>query len=166
MKESKCLWDEAMNRQIDQLNRQPEKVNASRTFFIRARCKYCLSGPIYYLSDYVLYVFKDASEKIAYTGLFRQHFRRGSYRSLNVAHTKYWKRPFRFLGYGKFLYSSFNPTLHAKRGTPQIHWKYDMLMCKCGETKWLYHQKSTKSRPEIVQRKARITYPKTPVHRS
>jgi hypothetical protein len=133
------------------------RVKLSTPILVRTRCKFCKGFP----SEYFRIGSKNHSKNPRdFINLFRwiqkYHFRLCSDFYLMES-------PASFDGISNFgyypSYKSYNPDLHYKRGISPTRDIRDCLSCSCGKTYWIFYQKGSVNRVEIVNRKSDREYP-------
>lgn len=134
------------------------KINISSPFMVRTRCVECGGAPNYYFYARKPYLYKEANQQV-----IGSKWMRGFVKRL----TSDWyldSEPRYFHDIEEFSFTlddkGYLPNLHRSRGGSK--YKEDVIEfvgCDCGQTVWAFNQKSTKNRPEIVNRKGRYTYP-------
>jgi len=144
---------------------QINEVNISSTFLPRCRCKHCGGGPEFYYATGNRPTFKDAHIQIQLSGYYRKYIKR-------MCRDFYlWEEPSSFRDTHDFKFrldKQYSPILHRTVGAAQSipfesYMKRqnvtDVLCCICGDTTWVYNVKSSKGKPEIINRKGRYNYP-------
>ena len=131
------------------------KISMSSLFPLKNRCKFCMSMPKYYYSIRPSGVFQDHEIIQFINNWIVSNIKR-------MCHDFYLtEMPKNFpnnRSFGHVVdYKGFNPRLHrsSKNCNNTI---IDHLSCECGKTSWAFNQTGSKNKPEISQRKARITY--------
>ena len=138
------------------------KVNLSETFMVRSRCNSCgeLPSMYYYFKNPLL--FDDPNEvKLLFTFIRKYISRMCDDFYLIESPSSF--HHMSFFGF-RAAFKGYNPKLHRTR-TPWFNYKQELeitefLTCECGKTSWAFSDKTVKSRPEIVLKKARYKYPK------
>lgn len=142
--------------------RKPQitKINLSTPFPTRARCKYCGKHPELYYHIREPHLTVDPNQALqgpwmrfikmiaAFTTDYYLSFDPIEFKTVSdFAH--------------KLLGSKYNPKLHKNKGIPADN-KTEYLICgyPCGKSIWAFTDKSISKRPEILNRKARTTFPK------
>lgn len=133
------------------------KVNLSTPFLTRARCKACGKHPTiyYYARNPVMWNNpRKVLEQFAfYIGYFKRacsdFYLDDSPASFTKANYFSYEVPFK----------GFNPKLHRTRGAHPVFNYTEFVACECGESIWAFTDKSIRSRPEIVMRKAKYNFP-------
>jgi hypothetical protein len=140
---------------------QITKINLSTPFPTRARCKYCGKHPEVYFYMREPYLFRDATKvtRSAWSAFMRMITGRltGDF-YLSAS-------PSEYRNVSDFAYKpdhKYNPKAHKNKGVPATENKVEYLMCgnSCGKTVWAFTDKAIVNRPEILNRKARATFPK------
>jgi hypothetical protein len=132
-------------------------VNLSTTFLIRTKCKFCATGPVHYFTGKTTIKWLSPHKAKGNYKFYFKFIKRVNYDYyLDEAPKKYTSMsPFTHTP----AYKGYNPALHKKRGVSAINDFVEYLCCDCGRSKWVFSQKATKQRPEIVNRKAKNNYP-------
>jgi hypothetical protein len=139
---------------------QRVRINISSSFMARALCKECGKGPAYYYHVRLPFIWKDVSDQIIGSKWFRSWIKRLVSDWYLVSEPRYFRDISEFSA--SFPDAHYNPTAHMKRGLPKVEKDnvMEMLGCECGATVWAFNQKSTKNRPEVINRKGRYKYPR------
>jgi hypothetical protein len=132
------------------------RINISSTFLSRARCKNCGKNPSFYYYVRKPFLWKDISEQISTSKLFREWIERMSADWYLDSAPKY------FHDIKEFSFSlddkHYVPTLHRMRGVDSTN-IVELVVCECGASTWAFADKSNRKRPEITNRKGRYKYP-------
>lgn len=138
--------------------REVVKINLSSSFMARGRCKYCGEHPIiyYYIYNSTLW---DSPEYI------QKFFSIISKRVNRMGKTPWHgDSPSDITGLSNFSqgtgFKKYSPIIRQTRGINLDFDVMEYLMCPCAKTMYAFTQKSNKTRPEILNRMARKTYPK------
>jgi len=133
-------------------------VNISDSFVKRVCCKYCGKRPKYYFFSLKPYAFKDIKDNLSFSKLCSSQISRMCYDWYLKGHPRYYKK----ISYFEFhINKSYVPVFHRTVGFPTTEMDNvnEFLTCECGQTIWVFNEKSIKDRPEIKNRKGRYKYP-------
>lgn len=132
-------------------------INLSTPFVIKGRCKKCGSYPdiYYFLRNHTLWL--DPNRIVKQSSVFRKYWTR-------LCSDHYLSEQPRYVsGTSSFTHAvdgkSYKCRLHKNRGVNPVLDLEEFLTCQCGGTTWAFHDKSTRHRPEIVNRKAKRNFP-------
>jgi hypothetical protein len=136
------------------------KISLSDTFPLKNRCKYCSSIPAWYYHTRISSSFQD--HEIAQ---FINMWLTGSHKRM-CQDFYLTEMPKSFTNTNNFAhavdYKGFNPRFHKNSKYHNYDHSgtvVDHLSCSCGKTNWAFNETRAKNKPEIKQRKARITCP-------
>jgi hypothetical protein len=135
---------------------KPRRINLSSTFPVRAKCPKCKDDCYYYWYHVPSY-FDDPSSSFSIFNWFKKY--------INKMNSDWYldtePRQNHNLSHFNFVWSekSFKPRLLHTRGISN-NTRMEFITCQCGDYVWAYTQQSIKNRPEIINRKARTSYPK------
>ena len=137
--------------------REVVKIKLSTPFVTRTRCKHCGETPsiYYYVYNSTLWATPDSIRRMF--AILSKH--------VNRMGTSFYQQddPKDYRGLSTFSqgtgFRKFSPRLRQTRGINTDFDVTEYLMCPCGASMYAFNQKSIKRRPEIVNRKARKTYP-------
>ena len=136
---------------------KPVRINLSTTFIIRTKCKFCATGPVHYFTGKNSIKWFDPHNAKKNHKFYFKFMKRMNY-DFYLDET-----PKNYTSMSPFThtptYKGYYPSLHKKRGVSAINDFVEYLCCDCGRSKWVFSQKSAKQRPEIVNRKAKNSYP-------
>jgi hypothetical protein len=135
------------------------RINISSTFLPRARCKSCGKGPDFYYASMRPFKWKDVKYFRMYSHLSKKWIKR----MVSNWYQEFQPRYFNKLGDFSFALEvkDYNPVLSKVRGAdmPERDNVIEYVGCECGATVWAFNDKSSRTRPEIMNRKGRYKYP-------
>lgn len=150
-------YDEKVTNLAHLFNIKPNKIriNASTTFPVRSKCRFCMSGAVNYFVQNTPPKWFNPRRIIDMSRHFHKHTKR-------MCQNFYWiESPKEFTSIIAFSWypseKSYNPALHNKRGTIPVNHAVEFLSCGCGRTAWGFEQKDAKI--TTTKRKARYSYP-------
>lgn len=132
------------------------RVNLSSSFMVRARCKYCQSGPAEYSIENSLKPIKDHYQIRSRFSIAKKFYYKINYDYLLDTN------PSSYTNLTLFKHTPSYKGAHTHAFRSMIFDKsecVEKLWCECGLTQWAFNDKGTKYRREISQRKARYRYP-------
>jgi len=133
------------------------KVSLSSTFISRAKCKWCCTPPTFYYFARNPTMWFDP-RKI--TNKLEQVKKRvkniGWITNPIIIDDPTYKVSNSSLSHHP-NYKGYRPRLHRTRGSNAIIDSIEYLSCDCGKTYWAFSVFGSKKRPEITNRKARIS---------
>ncbi len=144
----------------DSRNYKPElvRINLSTPIIMKNRCRKCGKHPdvYYYLEQPTYYHDPRASAEILqWLKLLLDRMSADWYQV---------SPPSEFTGMSLFAhqvnYKGHNPRLSRSRGLNASSNVVEYLTCECGYSNWTWADRTNQNRPEIVNRRARSTYPK------
>jgi hypothetical protein len=142
-------------------NRGPINVNVSSSFMARSRCKECGSIPTHAYKSRLPFLWKDVTDIKSSWKWFRQWVHK-----FNNDWSMMQEEPRIFRDIEEFNFvvddRGYNPRPHKNRFGPRLSRDYvtEFVGCRCGATVWAFNQKSVETRPEIVNRKGRHSFPR------
>jgi len=135
------------------------RINISSTFLQRARCSECGKGPTFYYASMQPFKWKEIKHFLIYSKFSKRWVKR----MVTNWYQDFSPRYFRKLGDFSFALEgkSYNPVLHNAHGAnvKDRDNVIEYVGCDCGSTVWAFNDKSTKKRPEVINRKGRYKYP-------
>lgn len=137
--------------------REVVKISLSTPFITRTRCKHCGELPViyYYIYNSTLWGSPVHVQKL-FDIISKRVKRMGTSHYLQDS-------PSDYSGLSNFSqgtgFRKYSPRIRQTRGINQDFDVTEYLMCPCAKSMYAFTQKSIKTRPEILNRKSKITYP-------
>lgn len=133
------------------------RINYSTPFTLRARCKFCGSGPTHYYYTRSDTLWFNPNRIKEHFDLMKKYCKRMCSNYYLIDDPKYFNS---LIGFSFFVsFNKYRPKLHSGRGTHPVFDLVEHLRCECTRTDWAFYDKSTITRPEIFNRKSRFKFP-------